>query len=72
MNVKQAADSVRGIRHGSGGIETRQDQIKDAEGRLLETAIPKVSIIKDASYGEDEYEATRRRKSISKRSWSTS
>ena len=31
-------------------------QVKNAQGELLDTAIPKVSIIKDASYSEDDYD----------------
>jgi hypothetical protein len=36
------------------GLHGRTVAIKDAAGELLETAIPKVSIVKDASYYEDE------------------
>jgi hypothetical protein len=31
--------------------------VKDGEGKLLATAIPKVSIVKDPSYAEDDYES---------------
>jgi L-asparaginase len=36
------------------GLHGKTVAIKDADGALLETAIPKVSIVKDASYYEDE------------------
>ena len=56
VNVNKLPNSVRGIRQGSDGIESVETPVKDAEGQILATAIPKVSIIKDSSYFEDDYE----------------
>ena len=47
VNLSRLPDAVTGL-HGARGA------IKDADGRLLEAAIPKVSILKDGSYYEDE------------------
>ena len=57
VNVTQLPASVTGIRGGENGIETLDIAIKDAAGKLLDTAIPKVSIVKDASYIEDDYDS---------------
>jgi L-asparaginase len=57
VNVKKLPNFVDGITRGSSGIEIIKTQVKDAEGQLLATAIPKISIIKDSSYVEDDYEA---------------
>lgn len=47
VNLTRLPDSVTGLN----GVAVA---IKDANGDLLETAIPKVSIVKDGSYYEDE------------------
>jgi L-asparaginase len=47
VNLTQLPQTVSGL-HGA------TVAIKDADGALLESAIPKVSIVKDASYYEDE------------------
>ncbi|HWK64039.1 MAG TPA: asparaginase domain-containing protein [Rhizobiaceae bacterium] len=57
VSITKLPASVMGIRGGVTGIGTLEVTIKDARGRLLETAIPKVSIVKDASYIEDDYES---------------
>lgn len=57
VNVSKLPTSVTGIRGGASGIETLTVPIKDAAGKLLESAIPKVSIVKDASYIEDDWES---------------
>lgn len=57
LRVSKLPASVTGIRAGASGIETVEVAVKDADGRLLETAIPKVSIVKDASYIEDDWES---------------
>ncbi|HWE72743.1 MAG TPA: asparaginase domain-containing protein [Stellaceae bacterium] len=56
VRLTQLPMSVQGIRRGASGIELVDIVIKNAAGELLETAIPKVSIVKDASYIEDDYE----------------
>lgn len=55
VNVSKLPSSVTGIRLGESGIETLDVAVKDAAGAILETAIPKVSIVKDASYIEDDW-----------------
>ncbi|MCR5856969.1 asparaginase domain-containing protein [Mesorhizobium sp. J428] len=57
VNVSKLPASVTGIRGREGGIETIEVAVKDGDGRLLDTAIPKVSIVKDASYIEDDYDS---------------
>jgi len=44
-------DSVRAVHKTASGIETFDLQTRSADGSLLETAIPSVSIIKDGGYG---------------------
>ena len=56
VRVTQLPASVAGIRRGNAGTERFDVATKNAAGELLETAIPKVSIIKDASYIEDDYD----------------
>jgi L-asparaginase len=50
VNLTRLPTSVSGIRRGASGIETIDYPIKNAAGELLETALPKVAIVKDASY----------------------
>lgn len=56
VNITRLPASVQGIRRGASGIESVAVAIKNAAGELLDTAIPKVSITKDASFMEDDYE----------------
>jgi hypothetical protein len=56
VKVTLLPDSVDGNRLGPTGTAAIRIPIKNAAGELLETAIPKVSIIKDASYIEDDYD----------------
>jgi hypothetical protein len=56
VNVSKLPNSVQGLAQGSGRVECTKVPLKDANGQILATAIPKVSIIKDASYVEDDYE----------------
>ncbi len=56
VRVTKLPSSVEGITRGASGIERIPVAIKNAAGELLETAIPKVSIVKDASYIEDEWD----------------
>jgi len=57
VNISRLPASVTGIRAGAAGIETFEVAVKDDGGKLLDTAIPKVSIVKDASYIEDDYDS---------------
>ncbi|MDB5775482.1 MAG: L-asparaginase [Herbaspirillum sp.] len=50
VNLSRLPAQVTGLRMGSEGIATVAVPIKDAGGGLLESAIPKVSIVKDGSY----------------------
>jgi hypothetical protein len=50
VNLSRLPYEVSGLRMGGKGIETVAVPIKGADGRLLESAIPKVSIVKDGSY----------------------
>jgi hypothetical protein len=53
VNVARLPDSTPGLKPGGGALQAIS--IKDAAGDLRESAIPKVSIVKDASYIEDDY-----------------
>jgi L-asparaginase len=54
VNVRQLPASVRGVKRNRAVLEPVSVSIKDATGDLLPTAIPKVSIIKDAQqFGGD-------------------
>jgi L-asparaginase len=55
VNVNRLPEVVTGVRQGAGGVETVSVTIKRS-GKLVETVIPKVVIVKDASYGADDYE----------------
>lgn len=56
LRVTKLPSQVRGIRRLGSAIEGLDVAIKNGAGELLETAIPKVSIVKDASYIEDDYQ----------------
>jgi hypothetical protein len=61
VNVTRLPPEVMGVRQTGAGIVLVRVPIKDAEGELLEAAIPKVTIVKDGSYIADAYpEATER------------
>jgi L-asparaginase len=55
VNVSRLPDSVLGLFGGAACATRAAFAIKDANGDLLEAAIPKVSIVKDSSYVEDDY-----------------
>jgi len=57
VNLSRLPAEVTGVRRSGGRIDRVPVAIKDAEGRLLDTAIPRVSIVKDASYLDDGYDA---------------
>jgi L-asparaginase len=54
VNISKLPAATRGVTYGSLGIETVAVAVKSSNGELLETAIPKVPIIKDASFIEDD------------------
>jgi hypothetical protein len=56
VNLSRLPTEVTGVRLGSRRIERVPVAIKDAEGQLLGTAIPRVTIVKDASYLDDSYD----------------
>ena len=53
LNLTHLPSEVTGIRREGSRIETIPMTIKGPEGRLLDTAVPKVAITKDASYWDD-------------------
>jgi hypothetical protein len=57
VNITRLPDEVMGISFSDGRLERVTVPIKNSRGDLLEQAIPKVSIIKDYSYSEDDYGA---------------
>jgi L-asparaginase len=54
VNITQLPSEVRGVRWEGSRIETVPVAIKGSDGGLLDTAIPKVTITKDASYWDDD------------------
>jgi hypothetical protein len=54
VNVTRLPSEVIGVRQEGSRIETVRVAIKGADGGLLDTAIPKVAITKDASYWDDD------------------
>jgi L-asparaginase len=53
VSISQLPSEVRGLRQEGTRIEIVPVAIKGSDGRLLDTAIPKVAITKDASYWDD-------------------
>ena len=58
VNIARLPSQVMGVRRDDGGrlVEVAVP-IKDAEGRLLDSAIPKVSVIKDGNYVADDFDS---------------
>jgi hypothetical protein len=56
VNVTKLPAAVEGVAASPAGHRRVTVAVKDEGGMLLETAIPKVSIIKDTSYSEDNYD----------------
>ena len=54
VNLTRLPSEVMGVRHEGVGIARVSVAIKGPSGRLLDTAIPKVAIAKDASYWDDD------------------
>jgi hypothetical protein len=58
VNVTQLPAEVRGVRRAEGGtLATVAVPIKDSAGALLESAIPRVPIVKDGNYDADDFES---------------
>ncbi|MGB6535792.1 MAG: asparaginase domain-containing protein [Xanthobacteraceae bacterium] len=57
VSVPKLPSNTEGMTRTSGRIERLRVPVKDADGDLLASAIPNVSIIKDSSYSEDDYES---------------
>jgi hypothetical protein len=55
LSTKHLPDAVEGVRRGAGRLESVAVQIKDAQGELLSTAIPKVTIVKSGNYLSDDF-----------------
>ncbi|MDB5407606.1 MAG: L-asparaginase [Rhodospirillales bacterium] len=55
VNINRLPETVTGVRQGASGVETVTVTIKQG-GKLLDNVIPKVVIVKDSSYGADDYE----------------
>jgi hypothetical protein len=55
VNVNRLSTEVIGVRQEGSRIETMPVAIKDPDGGLLDTAIPKVTITKGGSYCDDDY-----------------
>lgn len=53
VNVTRLPSEVNGVRQEGSRIESVTMPIKGPDGKLLDTAIPKVAITKDASYWDD-------------------
>jgi L-asparaginase len=56
VNITKLPTSVDGLVANGSSVRVVTVQVKNAQGELLDTDIPKVSIIKDASYSEDDYD----------------
>jgi hypothetical protein len=56
VNISNLPTLVDGLEADGSSARVVTVQVKNAQGELLDTAIPKVSIIKDASYSEDDYD----------------
>jgi L-asparaginase len=55
VNVTRLPASVQGVRRAGNRIDTMPVAIKDGNGDLLPTAIPRVGIVKYATFGGDDY-----------------
>jgi hypothetical protein len=53
VNISRLPPVAAGVRLAEGRIVTVEVPIKDGDGLLLESAIPKVTIVKDGSYTQD-------------------
>jgi L-asparaginase len=56
VNISKLPVRTEGLAAGPSAARFIEVMVKNAQGELIESAIPKVSIIKDASYSEDDYD----------------
>ena len=63
VNITYLPSEVSGVCREGSRIDTVPVAIKGTDGRLLDAAIPKVTITKDASYWDDDSTVTQREKS---------
>jgi hypothetical protein len=57
VNINRLPETVHGVRRVDGKVSLVPVAIKDAQGKLLETAVPKVTIAKTARYLSESHEA---------------
>jgi len=58
VNISRLPNEVMGVRRGDDArLASVKVAIKDAKGALLDTAIPKVSVIKDGNYVNDDFDS---------------
>jgi L-asparaginase len=57
VNLSRIPPSTRGVQRIEGVVRTVEVAVKSAAGELLATAVPKVTIVKYARYGMDDYSA---------------
>src|SRR5262245_18992892 len=57
VNVSRLPVKVSGVRRIKHGLVAVDVPIKDAQGDLLDAAIPRVTIVKDGSYVSDDFNA---------------
>ena len=55
VNLRRMRAAVTGVRATEEGVAAVEVQVKDGDGHLLADAIPKVTIVKYARYGMDDY-----------------
>jgi hypothetical protein len=55
VNITNIPASIAAVRATARGIESVTIPIKDRDGRLLQDAIPSVSIVKDGGYGAEDF-----------------
>ena len=55
VNLTRLPDEQKGVRRMGSGIETVAVPIKNRDGKLLDTALPRVAIVKDCSYWANDY-----------------
>ena len=56
VNIRKLPVRTEGLAAGPSAARFIEVMVKNAQGELIESAIPKFSIIKDASYSEDDYD----------------
>src|SRR5205807_6792849 len=56
VNISRLPSATMGVRQNGNGLSLQSVAIKDADGNLLESAIPKVAIVKDGTYHADDFD----------------